>query len=46
MNNINQKKTVTDNDAISFSKPLLFSPVGGSVLYAGSSITSSVNFSP
>lgn len=45
MNEINQKKTVTGVDAISFSKPPLLSPVGGSVLYAGPSITSSVNVS-
>ena len=45
MNDVNQKKTVIGVDAISFSKPPLLSSVGGSVLYAGSSITSSINVS-
>lgn len=46
MNDINQKKTVTGVDAISFSKPPVLSPVGGSLLYAGSSIPSSIRCFP
>lgn len=45
MNDINQKKTLTNIDVISFSKLSLFFLVCGSVLCAGSSITS-VSFLP